>query len=91
MSLLKLFNSQMIAAEDWYSAPRANIYGAFAAGFYVIVAAPTISQLLTAGRAAEKRLWIRLGIVTGMFVVVGFGLDWVGPLRGWFHFFRAHP
>jgi len=93
--LLLLFSSCAIfwtstpSSEDFYSAPRANIYGALAVGFYVIVTAPWFSELLSVGRAQlSRRARWGLWLLTGFFLVLGIGLDVLGPFKGFFHYMK---
>jgi hypothetical protein len=91
--LLLLFSSCAIfwtsipSAEDYYSAPRSNIYGALAVGFYVIVTAPWYSELLSVGRAqlSRRARWGLLSL-TLVFLALGIGLDVLGPWKGFFHY-----
>lgn len=72
--------SMPLNIEGPFVAARANIYGAFAAGLYVIIVAPLISGLLS---KEDKRggLWIGLLLTTAAFVGVAWWLMHCGLLR----------
>jgi hypothetical protein len=75
-----------LTVEGPYSSPRANIYGAFAVGVYVIITSPWFSEWLSVGWAQlSKRAWRGLCWVTGLFLLLGVLLDVCGPFQGFFH------